>query len=155
MNIQISTTGQKLVFWGALLFLLGLLQGGLIPFFTSPRLALSAHLGAVQGGMALMIFGLIWSLLVLKDTWFKIAYYSVTASLYLIFLGNTLAAVLGAGKTLPIAGAGFEASAAGELLVQSIMFFAAALLVIGTCLVVLGLYEGLKSHANKTPELQQ
>lgn len=152
LNIQITSTGQKLVFWGAVLFLVGLLQGGLVPYFTSPRLALSAHLGALQSGMALVIFGLIWPLIVLKDTWLRTAYYSLITSLYLIFLGNTLAASLGASKALPIAGAGFAASVGGELLVQVIMFVAAGLIVIGVLVVVCGLYKGLKSDTNKTPE---
>ena len=45
---------------GAILFLLGLIEGVLVQSFLNPRMALSAHLTAVQSGIALMIFGLVW-----------------------------------------------------------------------------------------------
>lgn len=45
---------------GLWLFLAGLLIGAAIPKFTSPRLALSAHLTAVQSGTALLAIGWFW-----------------------------------------------------------------------------------------------
>ena len=67
MIIKIGPIGSKLIFWGAALFLIGLIQGGLIPYFMNTRMALSAHLAAVQSGMALMIFGIIFELISLKE----------------------------------------------------------------------------------------
>ena len=147
MKIQITTTGQKLIFCSALLFLIGLLQGGFIPYFMNSRMALSAHLAAVQSGLALMIFGLIWSLLALKDTWLKTAYYSIISSMYIVWLAITLSAALGASKALPIAGTGFKSSFLSELLVESIITIGAGLGLIGTFLIVFGLYRGLKLNA--------
>jgi len=76
MDIKINPLGKQLIIYGVLLFFIGLIQGALIPYFHNPRMALSAHLAAVQSGMAMIIFGLIWALLNLKEAVLKIAYYS-------------------------------------------------------------------------------
>jgi hydroxylaminobenzene mutase len=69
MTITITRQSKTLILFGAVLFLIGLCQGGLIPFFINSRMALSAHLAAVQSGMALMIFGVIWTLVALPEKW--------------------------------------------------------------------------------------
>ncbi|MDP2575995.1 hypothetical protein Q8W40_27700 [Vibrio penaeicida] len=145
MNIHISSLGKKLIFWGAVLFLIGLLQGVLIPSFLNPRMALSAHLAAVQSGMALMIFGLIWGLLSLEEKWLRVSYYSSIAGMYFIWLAITLVAVLGASKTLPIAGKGFSSTPVGEVVVELILYAGSGLCVLSAALIVVGLYRGLKN----------
>ena len=144
MTIAITVAGKKLLFWGALLFLIGLLQGGLIPLFVNPRMALSAHLAAVQNGMALMIFGLFWGLLTLSQRWLTVAYYSAVASLYLIWFAMTLAAAVGAGRALPIAGAGFTAGAVGEAAVEGIVTLGAGLSIVSALLITVGLFARLR-----------
>jgi len=148
MNIQTNIMGKKLVVWGAVLFLIGLLQGALIPYFLNPRMALSAHLAAVQSGMALMIFGLLWGSLKLQEKWLKVTYYSGIASMYLIWFAITLAAIVGASKALPIAGAGFSSTAFKETTIEIILTIGAILGVLSTALIVFGLYKGLKSESN-------
>ena len=143
MNIEIGSSGRKLVFWGAILFLFGLLQGALIPYFINPRMALSAHLAAVQSGMALMIFGLIWGALVLEEKWLKVAYYSSIASMYLVWLAITLAALLGTGKALPMAGKGFSSTHLNETVVELLVYVGASFGVISIAVIVFGLYRGL------------
>lgn len=143
MNIHINSLGRKLIFFGAVLFLIGLLQGALIPYFLNPRMALSAHLAAVQSGMALMILGLIWGLLSLEEKWLKIACYSSIAGMYLVWLAITLSAALGASKALPMAGKGFSSNPFSETAVELIVYAGAGLSVISTALVVFGLYRGL------------
>jgi len=145
LNIQSNTPGKKLLFWGAMLFLIGLLQGVLIPYFLNSRMALSAHLAAVQSGMALMIFGLLWNSLELPEKWLKVTYYSSVASMYAIWLAITLAAIFGSSKALPIAGAGFSSSFVTEVTVEIIVTLGAGLCVVSSVLIVLGLYRGLKS----------
>lgn len=143
MNIHICSLGRKLIFFGAVLFLIGLLQGALIPYFLNPRMALSAHLAAVQSGMALMILGLIWGLLSLEEKWLKIACYSSIAGMYLVWLAITLSAALGASKALPMAGKGFSSTPFSETAIELIVYAGAGLSVISTALVVFGLYRGL------------
>ena len=54
-----ETLSSTLCFMGALLFMLGLLTGAGIPSFRSPRIGLSAHLAAIESGLALIAFGLL------------------------------------------------------------------------------------------------
>ena len=143
MNIQINETGKKIIFCGALLFLLGLLQGALIPYFLNPRMALSAHLAAVQSGMALMIFGVIWEILVLKEKWLTVTYYTSIASMYLVWFAITLSAVIGASKALPMAGKGFSTTNNNEVVVELIVYIGAGCGVVSSVLIVIGLYAAL------------
>ncbi len=146
MTIQMNKTGNKLVFFGALLFLLGLFEGGLIPYFTNARMALSAHLAAVQNGMALMLFGLFWSQLVLAPKWLKTAYYSSVLGMYLVWFGITLAAIFGASKVLPMASAGFSATPLQEVIVEVIETAGVSFDLLAMVLIVLGLYKGLSQR---------
>lgn len=56
-----SATERRLCQSGLLLFFLGLPLGFVIHSLPNPRVALSAHLNAVQSGTALMVLGLMWS----------------------------------------------------------------------------------------------
>jgi len=56
-----TLTERRLCQSGLLLFFLGLPLGFAIHALPNPRVALSAHLNAVQSGTALMVFGLMWS----------------------------------------------------------------------------------------------
>ncbi|MDX2425112.1 MAG: hypothetical protein QNK15_02545 [Cycloclasticus sp.] len=51
--------GHKLVKFGILLFLLGLITGFIIPAMQNPRMGLSSHLEAVMNDMFLLMLGLI------------------------------------------------------------------------------------------------
>ena len=62
MENFVTPDGLHLIFAGALLFVIGLFGGLLIPAFKNKRMGLSGHLAAVQSGIAIMIFGIIWAL---------------------------------------------------------------------------------------------
>jgi len=94
---------------GALLFMLGLLTGFAIPMFRSPRIGLSAHLAAIESGLALIAFGLMLPHLALSTGWASAIGHSLWLSLYVLWIGLLFAAAYGTGKTLPIAGAGLAA----------------------------------------------
>lgn len=147
MNIVISQQGKKLIFWGALLFLIGLMQGALIPYFTNPRMALSAHLTAVQSGMAVIIFGLLWELLSVPEKWKNLAYYANIVGMYLVWFAITLAAIVGASRALPIAGSGYSSSNINETLVEIIVMAGSGFIVLSTVIIVFGLYKRLLSNA--------
>jgi len=55
-----GSNSRTLVGLGALLFLLGLLTGVVVPALRSPRIGLSAHLEGVMNGTFLMVLGAIW-----------------------------------------------------------------------------------------------
>ena len=104
-----ETLSSTLCFMGALLFMLGLLTGAGIPSFRSPRIGLSAHLAAIESGIALIAFGLLLPHLAISTGWAGTIGHSLWISLYVLWVGLLFAAVYGTGKTLPIAGAGLAA----------------------------------------------
>lgn len=147
MKIEITHLGRKLIILGLVLFLIGLIQGALIPYFHNPRMALSAHLAAVQSGMAMAIFGLIWALVNLKEAVLKIAYYTNIVGLYAVWIAITLGAVLGASRALPIAGTGFSAAPTAEAVVELIVISGAVTTLISVFLILLGLLKGRHEDA--------
>jgi hydroxylaminobenzene mutase len=100
-----------LCFTGTLLFLLGLLTGFGIPLFRTPRIGLSAHLAAIESGLGLIAFGLMWPHLALPAGWSAAIGHAFWISLYVLWIGLLLGAVWGTGRSLPIAGEGFTAIA--------------------------------------------
>ncbi len=139
MTLTISQASMELIVSGALLFLIGLLQGILIPTFKNSRMALSAHLTAVQCGTALLAFGVIWTLVALPLFWLTLAQLSLIASVYLIWCGITIAAVTGASKALPIAGKGYAAGKPMEVAVTIIEGAGIVLSVASGLMVTFGL----------------
>ena len=135
-----STSFQKsLIVAGAVLFLLGLLQGAAVQSFANPRMALSAHLTAVQSGMALMIVGAIWSAVSLNAAFLTVARWTIIIGMYGLWLGLTLSAATGASDALPIAGAGHRAEPLSEIGVSVIVLGSSGLMSLGWSLFVVGL----------------
>lgn len=114
---------------GFLLFAIGLALGLAIPAVRNPRMALSAHLTAVPTGPALIAAALFWPQLNVPRGWEAVIVYGLIASSYILVGGIFVAAILGASRSLPIAGAGHRASGGGEALVS--------LLVKGSSLVMI------------------
>lgn len=134
---------KALIFSGAILFFIGLLQGALIPYTRNPRMALSAHLTAVQCGMTLMIFGLIRPLLGLNELSMQIVLWTSIAGFYLLWFGIALSAISGASKALPIAGKGYSASPLQESAVYVIMGSGSLLSFISGGTIIAGLWNTL------------
>ena len=99
-----ATESSTLCFMGTLLFLLGLLTGFGIPAFRSPRIGLSAHLAAIESGLALIAVGLLMPHLVVTAGWADTIGIVLWISLYVLWAGLLFAALYGTGRTLPIAG---------------------------------------------------
>ncbi|MBQ4811256.1 hydrogenase [Pseudoalteromonas luteoviolacea] len=144
--IELTQIGAQLIVIGVVFFLVGLVQGALIPIVKNARMALSGHLTAVQCAMALAIFGVIWSLVELPLSLEVFVAYGCALGFILIWLGITIASITGASKALPIAGAGFSASAISEISV-TVMVRTGSLLSLITCaLLAFGLLPILSSH---------
>ena len=131
---------------GAILFLLGLIEGALVQSFLNPRMALSAHLTAVQSGMALMIFGLVWRWVALPSLWSAMARWSVAAGIYSLWFGLTLSAATGAGDSLPIAGAGYDAGPLAQTMVSVLVLGGSAGMTVGWSLFVVGLVRCFRTE---------
>ena len=84
---------------GMLLFILGLLNGLVIPFFKNPRMGLSAHLAGVQSGMVLLLFGFLWTHISLPENILAACYWLSLYSMYAIWLALLLAAIWGSSRS--------------------------------------------------------
>lgn len=108
-------------------------------------MALSAHLTAVQSGMALMIAGVIWSAVSLGAILSNIARWTTIIGMYGLWLGLTLSAATGASGNLPIAGAGHSADRITENVVSIVVLGSSGLMIVGWLLIVIGLVRSRPS----------
>lgn len=136
---MISRSSQQLVMAGAILFLLGLIQGAAVPYFLNPRMGLSAHLTAVQSGTAMMIGGAVWSWANLSGRWDLVGRGGIIAGMYGLWLALTLSAATGAGESLPIAGAGYSAGEFPEAIVSMTVAGSSLAMIAGWSVFTAGL----------------
>ena len=127
---------------GMLLFILGLLNGLVIPLFKNKRMGLSAHLAGVQSGMVLLLFGFLWARLSLPEILLSASYWLSLYSMYAIWLALLLAAIWGSSRSTPIAGAGFQASKRQELIVQLLLVSGSVAIIAASGVLLWGLLEG-------------
>jgi hydroxylaminobenzene mutase len=142
-----SDSALRLCRHGALLFVLGLATGVLVPALTNSRMGLSAHLTGVQNGMVLLIFGLVWHRLSLPGRTLHVAELSSIFSMYAIWGALLLAAVFGTSRVTPIAGAGFEGAVWQEALVAVLLYAGSAAIFLGAGLVFWGLRPARETAA--------
>jgi (hydroxyamino)benzene mutase len=112
-----------------------------VKVFHSPRLALSAHIAAVQNGMVLLLYGLLWFRISLSVTLEKMAYLSAVAGMYLIRVGFTLAAMTGASKVLKFSGAGYSASNSWEFGVGATIYAGSGAAIVAGLPLLVGLLK--------------
>tara|TARA_R110002074_G_scaffold152936_1_gene307521 strand:- start:93144 stop:93590 length:447 start_codon:yes stop_codon:yes gene_type:complete len=111
--------GHKLVKFGILLFLLGLITGFIIPAMQNPRMGLSSHLEAVMNGMFLLMLGLIWPKLQLSNRTLYWGYLLALFGTYTNCITTLLAGIWGAGAAMmPIAGGDFHGVAWQEIVIK-------------------------------------
>jgi hydroxylaminobenzene mutase len=137
-------SGRKLIQFGLLLFLLGLITGFLIPALNNPRMGLSSHLEGTLNGMLLMIFGLIWPKLKLSTRWLKWGYGLALFGTFTNWATTLFAAVLGAGgEMMPFAGGSSVGSEWQEMIIVfGLLSLSAAMLIVAVILL-----KGMSSSA--------
>jgi (hydroxyamino)benzene mutase len=135
---------RSLVVAGAVLFLLGLVEGAGVPLFANPRMALSAHLTAAQSGTALMIVGVVWPMAIWSPIAQRLSMWTIVVGFYGLWLALTLAAMTGASEALPIAGHGFGASRATEAAVSVIVIGSSGVMTIGWLIFLIALVRRQK-----------
>ena len=139
--------GDWLIFLGILLFLFGLLIAFFIPLMVNSRMGLSAHLEGTMNGMFLVILGLIWSKILLKEKWLTTAFWLTIYGSFANFVAVAIAALTGAGKMMPIAG-GKEGTPVIEGLI-SFLLISLSLAMVAVCSIVLtGLYKHIKHSSS-------
>jgi (hydroxyamino)benzene mutase len=124
---------------GFLLFLLALLGGTVVPLFTNPRLALSAHVTGVLNGLLLVALGLCWSALVLSPAQGRLVRALFLYGTYANWAVSLLGAAWGTKRLTPVAGAGYQAQPWQESVVQIGLLSLGVAMLLGTALVVWGL----------------
>jgi hydroxylaminobenzene mutase len=145
---QKTELSRKLIRYGVVLFLLGLLTGFAIPAMQNPRMGLSSHLEGVQNGMLLMIFGVIWTQLRLSDSALQWGYGLALFGTYTNWLTTFLAGIWGAGAAMmPIAGNNLS----GTVIQEELIKFGLGSLSITMLIVCALLIWGLRGKALTKP----
>ena len=117
MNDLQQTQAHRLIQLGVLLFLLGLFVGMAVPALANPRMGLASHLEGIINGIFLIALGAIWNRLVLSAVWLKTLFGLLIYGTFANWLATLLAAIWGAGRSMPIAGQGQTSSPSKELIV--------------------------------------
>lgn len=138
-----SDQGHKLLKYGILLFLLGLLTGFVLPAMQNPRMGLSSHLEALMNGMFLVLLGIIWPKLLLSEGMLKWAYILAIFGTYTNWITTLLAGIWGAGADMmPIAAGGFYGVAWQEVLIKFGLISLSVAMVIVSGMSFWGLRSG-------------
>ena len=129
--------GRKLIFYGILLFLLGLLTGFIIPLLQNPRMGLSSHLEGTMNGMLLIIIGLIWPKINLSNKLYRWCFILALFGTFTNWLTTLLASVWGAGsEMMPIVGGGLQGTAWQEGIIKfGLISLSISMLVV--CIILL------------------
>lgn len=106
---------------GLLLFFLVLLNGIIISKTKSARLSLSAHLTVVQSGTFLVAVAWMWPLFGMETSLSSLVAYSLSGSLFALWIAFCLAGLWGAGRGLMIAGQEMETSAVRQAIVTTLL----------------------------------
>ena len=134
---------NNLIFFGVVLFLLGLIVGLVIPLFANPRMGLSSHIEGVLNGMFLVILGLIWYKIVLSNRWLKITFWLAIYGTFANWAGLLYAAIVNAGRDLPFA-QGQEGTPIQEGIVSFLLISLSLAMILISITVLVGLKRGFK-----------
>ena len=124
---------------GFLLVLLALLGGTVIPNFTNPRLAVSAHVTGLLSGLLLVALGLCWGALRLSAGRGRLVRGLFLYGTYANWAVSLLGAAWGTKRLTPIAGAGFAAAPWQEAVVEVGLLSLVLAMLVGTVLVLVAL----------------
>ncbi len=127
---------HRLLQFGALLFLLGLIVGFVVPLLTNPRMGLASHLEGVLNGMFLVLLGLLWPRLALGAGAGRALFWLALYGTFTNWATTLLAAFWGAGTRMPLAAGAHHGSNGQELAIEVLLVSLSAAIV-GACLLVL------------------
>ena len=114
-----ETNSRKIIAAGAILFLLGLITGFIIPLVENSRMGLAGHLEGVMNGTFLIAVGAVWTRLILSTRLERLAFWLLLYGTYANWLLVLLAAIFGTSEMTPIAGAGYSGLPWQETLVTA------------------------------------
>lgn len=128
---------------GALLFLLGLLGGLMLPLMENPRMGLSSHLEGIINGIFLLVLGLLWARLRLGPLQQALLFWFALYGAYVNWLVTLLAGFWGAGAAMmPIAGGAHDGSGWQEALIGFGLLSLSLGMLVASALLLWGLRGG-------------
>ena len=130
---------RRLMWFGMLLFLLGLVTGLVEQRFTNMRMGVAAHLEGVMNGTFLVALGAIWTEVRLPPPAKAAAYWTALYGTYANWLTTTFAAVFGTAAANPIASAGHHGQPWQESLAAAGFLSVAIAIIASSVLVLWGL----------------
>lgn len=133
-------TARRLALLGAVLVMLGLLTGWLVPAMANPRMGLSAHLEGLMNGMLMLALAGCWKLVRLspgQERWcFALLAFGTLAN----WLATLLAAWWGAAAaSMPITGSGYRAEPWQDMVVLVLLVTLALAMMAAFALIIKGL----------------
>jgi len=127
---------RRLIWYGVLLFLLGLITGLMEAKFSNPRMGLAAHLEGLMNGIFLIAVGAIWEQVRLSSTLETATFWTAIFGCYANWFTTTLAAIFGTSALSPITAAGHEGTIWQEWIV-TIGFSIVGLTIIAASILLL------------------
>ena len=127
------------------LFLFGLLNGVVVPYFENPRMGLPSHLAGVQNALVLLAFGAIWNKIKLSQIALRWCFWLSVYGMYSIWASLVLAAIFGTSSATPIAGNGFAGTQYQELTVNILLYTGSIAIIIASLQIILGLIKNKKN----------
>ena len=137
-----GTSNRRLMWYGMLLFLLGLVTGLFEQHFTNMRMGLAAHLQGVTNGTFLIALGAIWTEVRLPPLLNAAAYWTALYGAYANWLFTTLGAIFGTAANNPISSAGHHGQPWQESLVMAGFVSVSISIIAASLLVLWGLRPG-------------
>jgi hydroxylaminobenzene mutase len=137
-----DTSNRQLMWYGLLLFLVGLLTGLVEQRFTNMRMGLAAHLEGVMNGIFLVALGAIWTEVRLPPAAKAIAYWTALYGTYVNWLTTTFAAIFGTAAANPIISEGHHGQPWQETLAAAGFMSLAVAIIAALLLVLWGLRPG-------------
>jgi (hydroxyamino)benzene mutase len=122
-----------------ILILLALAGGLFIPTMAVPRLGLSAHTIGVLSGVLLIALGAVWAQFRLSAGQARLHYWAWLYSSYINWFACLLGGALGAGRTTPLASAGYSGTPLVEGTVTALLVSVAVASFIAVGLSLWGL----------------
>ena len=139
--MQTKNRRHYLISAGILIYLVSLLFGLIFPRLANPRMGLSAHLIGLQGGMTLVLFGLVWGELYLSPRLETATVWLALYGIYGNFVTNVLSAAFATTRLQPIFGSGHLAADWQENIVSFGLISISAAIIAASALVLWGLYR--------------
>lgn len=135
---------QRLILYGVVLFLFGLITQMLMYWVVNPRMALSAHLVALISGTFLIVLGLIRDQMDLPGPLARVAFWVFVYSTYSAWGSMFVASIFGTSRSTPFASAGITGAALWQETIVDLIYMSFFVTIVLTCLIALyGLRRGM------------